>query len=56
MLMMSSYLSKKEAGMRKLILSMKTLLSKPRIGENFVYMMFFATMFLLIYITTNIGG
>ena len=54
--MMSSYLSKKEAGMRKLILSMKNLLSRPRISENFVYMMFFASIFVLVYITTNIGG
>ena len=46
----------KEADMRTLILSIRDFLFEPRTGENIIYMMFFATIFLLIYITTNIGG
>ena len=53
--MMSSYLSKREADMRKLIRSIRKLLQQF-VRENFIYMMFFATVFFLIFITTNISG
>ena len=46
----------KEADMRTLILSIRDFLFGLKTEENIVYKMFFATIFLLIYITTNIGG
>ena len=52
---MSSYLSNKEADMRKLIRSIRKLLQQF-VRENFIYMMFFATVFLLFSITTNLSG
>ena len=52
---MSSYLSKREADMRKLIRSIRKLLQRI-VRENFIYMMFFATVFFLFFITTNLSG
>jgi len=48
-------LSKREADMRKLIRSIRKLLQRV-VRENFIYMMFFATVFFLVFITTNISG
>ena len=53
--MMSSYLSNKEADMRKLIRSMKNRLQKM-VRDNFLYVFFFAVVFTLFTITTNISG
>ena len=53
--MMSSYLSNKEADMRKLIRSMKNRLQKM-VRDNFLYVFFFAVMFMLFSITTNLSG
>ena len=53
--MMSSYLSNKEADMRKLIRSMKNRLQKM-VRDNFLYVFFFAVMFTLFSITTNLSG
>lgn len=53
--MMSSYLSNKEADMRKLIRSMKNRLQKM-VRDNFLYVFFFAVVFTLFTITTNLSG
>ena len=53
--MMSSYLSKKEADMRKLIRSMKSRLQKM-VRDNFLYVFGFAVIFTLFFITTNLSG
>jgi len=52
---MSSYLSNKEADMRKLIRSMKNRLQKM-VRDNFLYVFFFAVVFTLFTITTNLSG
>ena len=41
--------------MRKLIRSIRELLQQF-VRENFIYMMFFATVFFLFFITTNLSG